>query len=82
MGLERIVSVLQNKRSNYDTDLFLPFFEAIQKVCLLISADFSHSIAAHTWGSRAEPLYIVLRAEKCVKLGMPVFKLLEPGRLS
>lgn len=31
MGLERIVSVLQNKRSNYDTDLFQPYFEAIQK---------------------------------------------------
>uniref|UniRef100_A0A5K3F3V6 alanine--tRNA ligase n=1 Tax=Mesocestoides corti TaxID=53468 RepID=A0A5K3F3V6_MESCO len=31
MGLERIVSVLQNKRSNYDTDLFLPYFDAIHK---------------------------------------------------
>ncbi|KAL5960801.1 Alanine--tRNA ligase cytoplasmic [Taenia solium] len=31
MGLERIVSVLQNKRSNYDTNLFLPFFEVIHK---------------------------------------------------
>ena len=26
-GLERIVSVLQNKRSNYDTDLFMPIIE-------------------------------------------------------
>ena len=32
MGLERVVSVIQRKLSNYDTDLFLPFFDAIQKV--------------------------------------------------
>ncbi|XP_017773819.1 PREDICTED: alanine--tRNA ligase, cytoplasmic [Nicrophorus vespilloides] len=31
LGLERLVSVIQNKRSNYDTDLFGPLFEAIQK---------------------------------------------------
>ncbi|XP_031785196.1 alanine--tRNA ligase, cytoplasmic [Nasonia vitripennis] len=31
LGLERLVSVIQNKRSNYDTDLFTPLFEAIQK---------------------------------------------------
>jgi alanyl-tRNA synthetase len=32
MGLERIVSVLQNKLSNYDTDVFAPLFEAIRKI--------------------------------------------------
>ncbi|XP_022255364.1 alanine--tRNA ligase, cytoplasmic [Limulus polyphemus] len=32
MGLERLVSVIQQKSSNYDTDLFVPIFEAIQKV--------------------------------------------------
>lgn len=31
LGLERLVSVIQEKRSNYDTDLFMPIFEAIQK---------------------------------------------------
>jgi alanyl-tRNA synthetase len=32
MGLERLVSVIQDKRSNYDTDVFGPIFAAIQKV--------------------------------------------------
>tara|TARA_R110000782_G_scaffold13976_5_gene40927 strand:+ start:8738 stop:11647 length:2910 start_codon:yes stop_codon:yes gene_type:complete len=32
MGLERIVSVLQDKLSNYDTDVFGPLFEAIRKI--------------------------------------------------
>ena len=31
MGLERIVSVIQGKLSNYDTDMFMPLFEAIEK---------------------------------------------------
>lgn len=31
MGFERLVSVIQDKRSNYDTDIFQPLFEAIQK---------------------------------------------------
>jgi alanyl-tRNA synthetase len=32
MGLERLVSVLQNKMSNYDTDVFAPLFGRIQKL--------------------------------------------------
>jgi len=34
MGLERVVSVMQGKMSNYDTDLFAPLFVAIQDVLL------------------------------------------------
>ncbi|ESO83071.1 hypothetical protein LOTGIDRAFT_197664 [Lottia gigantea] len=32
LGLERLVSVIQDKRSNYDTDLFTPIFDVIQKM--------------------------------------------------
>ncbi|KAI0671691.1 tRNA synthetases class II (A)-domain-containing protein [Trametes maxima] len=32
MGFERLVSVVQNKRSNYDTDVFQPIFAKIQEV--------------------------------------------------
>ncbi|KAF8622345.1 hypothetical protein AX15_007078 [Amanita polypyramis BW_CC] len=32
MGFERLVSVIQNKRSNYDTDVFLPIFDKIQQL--------------------------------------------------
>uniref|UniRef100_A0A670I524 Alanine--tRNA ligase n=1 Tax=Podarcis muralis TaxID=64176 RepID=A0A670I524_PODMU len=33
MGLERLMTILQNKRSNYDTDLFTPLLDAIHKGC-------------------------------------------------
>ncbi|KAJ4468279.1 tRNA synthetases class II (A)-domain-containing protein [Lentinula aciculospora] len=32
MGFERLVSVVQNKRSNYDTDVFAPIFARIQEL--------------------------------------------------
>lgn len=32
MGFERLVSVIQDKRSNYDTDVFLPIFTRVQEL--------------------------------------------------
>jgi alanyl-tRNA synthetase len=32
MGFERIVRVLQNKKSNYETDIFTPIIKAIEKI--------------------------------------------------
>ena len=32
MGFERLVSVIQDKRSNYDTDVFTPIFKAVQEL--------------------------------------------------
>jgi alanyl-tRNA synthetase len=32
MGFERLVSILQDKSSNYDTDVFLPLFETIRNI--------------------------------------------------
>lgn len=36
MGLERLVAVLQGKRSTYDTDLFSPLLDAIHQVSSLL----------------------------------------------
>jgi alanyl-tRNA synthetase len=32
MGFERLVSVIQGKRSNYDTDVFMPIFAKVQEL--------------------------------------------------
>lgn len=32
MGMERITSIMQNKMSNYATDVFGPLFDAIQRI--------------------------------------------------
>lgn len=34
MGFERLAALLQNKSSNYDTDLFTPLFDGIHSVSL------------------------------------------------
>lgn len=33
MGFERLVRVLQNKQSNYDTDVFMPLIHKIEELC-------------------------------------------------
>lgn len=33
MGFERLVRVIQEKTSNYDTDIFMPIIEAVEKMC-------------------------------------------------
>lgn len=48
MGLERIASVLQGKRNNFDTDLFVPIIEAI-----LSHIGSSHIGSSHTISSPA-----------------------------
>ncbi len=35
MGFERLVRVIQGKKSNYDTDIFMPTIEKIQELCHL-----------------------------------------------
>lgn len=53
MGYERLVAVLQGKSSNYDTDLFVPIFNAIHKVIsflfniISIPGKVSHRMKIH-----------------------------------
>ena len=44
-GLERIVAVMQNKSSNYDTDLFQPIIQKISQVCAKEYSDGEDGVA-------------------------------------
>ncbi len=44
MGLERIAGVLQNKDSNYETDLFMPIIACIEKASKKSYRDFTSSV--------------------------------------
>jgi alanyl-tRNA synthetase len=39
MGFERIVSILQNKKSNYETDVFTPLIETLEKIARIKYSD-------------------------------------------
>ncbi len=43
MGFERVCAVLQGKKSNYDTDVFIPIIEAVSK---LSNIDYNINLAA------------------------------------
>ncbi len=47
MGLERITSVIQNKRSNYETDLFMPILRHIQALLGDSDEDMERKLVAY-----------------------------------
>ncbi|HLW59753.1 MAG TPA: alanine--tRNA ligase [bacterium] len=47
MGLERIVSIIQGVRSNYDTDLFLPLLDGIQRLLAHTDAERAAQAVAY-----------------------------------
>lgn len=64
MGLERLVSVLQEKKSNYDTDLFMPLFAKIKTLnaelpeysgkVRCVSEEVALTVRCHTFGLSVE----------------------------
>jgi alanyl-tRNA synthetase len=56
MGFERLTSVIQHKRSNYDTDIFMPIFAAIEKVKIKILLSYIEKIF-HRIGNRCTSIY-------------------------
>lgn len=57
MGFERITAVLQGKTSNYDTDIFTPLINSIEK---LSGLNYDHSLLASD-GSIAEMQNVAMR---------------------
>ena len=47
MGLERIVSIVQNKRANYETDLFTPITDHVQKLLGHTDAQMQENLTAY-----------------------------------
>ncbi len=43
-GIERIASVVQNKKTNFDTDLFMPIIEGIEKVLQIKKENFDETV--------------------------------------
>lgn len=43
-GIERIASVVQNKRTNFDTDLFMPIIKGIEKVLNIKKENFDETV--------------------------------------
>ncbi len=56
MGLERITAVLQNKESNYDTDVFMPLLTEIGRLSSLSPAS-----PGHTYSGSMSPSDVSLR---------------------
>ena len=45
MGFERVVAVIQGKKSNYDTDVFMPIIQAVSKLAGVPYADGESAVA-------------------------------------
>ena len=45
MGFERVVAVIQGKKSNYDTDVFMPLIDAVAKLAGVPYADGENAVA-------------------------------------
>jgi alanyl-tRNA synthetase len=58
MGFERVTKVLQGKTSNYDTDIFTPIFQAIEKVTL--AEPYGGVMDINTRESRRDTAYRVI----------------------